>query len=673
MWYYKHVALYRLFHIFRSNRRFRILYVTSAVLYAFGISSAYAGTIGFGPYFDPGKQIYDAVGVRYKFRVHQNNSPQYTKIIFTGRRFYAPGTTTSYLHDANLYSRWVEYSDTSCLGWPPQGIAHNGESGIWVSVPDYNRKGQVGVRQVDNATLKMFPRQNSGVDNIGGLTKIETISQMNITGKDGFIEFTRGGTFTSPLSGWGYRFSKEKNSATDTYDCIADLPAGVTYRTWNVHLDINGGTYRWEFAFPNSGAQYFSPTGDMNSIVTEFFDKPGFFQAYFWDFEVLRESSTTWEPLRKWKMTYRADPNENLTYGPKISIYNGIPVIEVSNDGTDTYFKLNDIFELLSVSPPAPPPPAPSPIPPPPPPPPLAPSPIPPPPPPPAPPPTTVPSIATNPSPIDRSTNVALTPQLTWRAGAYAVTHDLYFGQTNPPPLWANRFSNNAFQLHTLERGKIYYWRIAEWNQNEITTGPIWSFTTEGGSVEPPTAQISNPSVFPQTIIITRTLAVGTSGTDVRALQEYLQKVGYFAPTETPTGYFGAKTEKALKNFQCVHMGICSGTPATTGYGVAGPRTRSVLAGGKLSPSASPNKTAGIYVTRWLVRGSSGSEVRMLQEYLQKIGYFPTAVAPTGSFGPTTEISLKNFQCKKLNVCSGSPTVTGYGATGPRTRTALLE
>jgi PKD repeat protein len=72
---------------------------------------------------------------------------------------------------------------------------------------------------------------------------------------------------------------------------------------------------------------------------------------------------------------------------------------------------------------------------------------------------------------------------------------------------------------------------------------------------------------------LTRGLSRGMTGTDVAALQGFLINMGYLTGTG-PTGYFGALTEAALQRFQAAQGIASSGTPATTGYGAAGPRTR---------------------------------------------------------------------------------------------------
>ncbi len=67
-------------------------------------------------------------------------------------------------------------------------------------------------------------------------------------------------------------------------------------------------------------------------------------------------------------------------------------------------------------------------------------------------------------------------------------------------------------------------------------------------------------------------LSLGASGAAVTALQSFLRAQGYLS--SAPTGYFGPLTERAVQGFQCDQNIVCSGTPATTGFGSVGPKTR---------------------------------------------------------------------------------------------------
>lgn len=86
-----------------------------------------------------------------------------------------------------------------------------------------------------------------------------------------------------------------------------------------------------------------------------------------------------------------------------------------------------------------------------------------------------------------------------------------------------------------------------------------------------PSAVSSGQCDFP------RNLALGSSGQDVLALQQYLTSEGVLGGVSS-AGYFDAATEAAVQRWQASHGIVSSGTPATTGFGAVGPRTRSLLA-----------------------------------------------------------------------------------------------
>lgn len=103
-------------------------------------------------------------------------------------------------------------------------------------------------------------------------------------------------------------------------------------------------------------------------------------------------------------------------------------------------------------------------------------------------------------------------------------------------------------------------------------------------SIAPPTGSAPFVGVAPGTTanteltcpVFSRTLSRGAEGDDVRELQKLLQSGNYL--TAAPTGYFGSLTEKALQNFQTKTKLVTGGSPATTGWGVFGPRTRNFIA-----------------------------------------------------------------------------------------------
>ncbi|MES2216238.1 MAG: peptidoglycan-binding protein, partial [Patescibacteria group bacterium] len=164
-------------------------------------------------------------------------------------------------------------------------------------------------------------------------------------------------------------------------------------------------------------------------------------------------------------------------------------------------------------------------------------------------------------------------------------------------------------------------------------------------------------------VTITRVLSLGSTGADVKLLQQYLNQNGYKIAT-TGTGspgkestYFGQTTQAALQKYQCAKKLVCTGTPGTTGYGATGPKTRATLKG---SAAITPLPVAPTSFTRTLQVGSTGADVKALQQYLNTHGY-KIAVTGTGSpgkestyFGPATKAALVKFQAaNKITPTSG--------------------
>ena len=82
---------------------------------------------------------------------------------------------------------------------------------------------------------------------------------------------------------------------------------------------------------------------------------------------------------------------------------------------------------------------------------------------------------------------------------------------------------------------------------------------------------------------LSRSLSRGSTDTEtngeVTKLQQFLIRTGYYTYGKS-TGYFGPETELALQQWQKAQGVVSGGSPVSTGYGVAGPATRSVLARG---------------------------------------------------------------------------------------------
>jgi peptidoglycan hydrolase-like protein with peptidoglycan-binding domain len=118
-------------------------------------------------------------------------------------------------------------------------------------------------------------------------------------------------------------------------------------------------------------------------------------------------------------------------------------------------------------------------------------------------------------------------------------------------------------------------------------------------------------------------LKIGMTGSGVYQLQKDLSSLGYFKLS--PTGYFGKVTEQSLIRFQ-QDVGLSRD-------GVFGSKTsREIMV--RLNNNG---EKIGI--------GSSGEQVKQLQEKLKELGYFN--LGSTGYYGSITQKAVKEFQRDK--------------------------
>ncbi len=102
-------------------------------------------------------------------------------------------------------------------------------------------------------------------------------------------------------------------------------------------------------------------------------------------------------------------------------------------------------------------------------------------------------SVATDPLPADKATDVVRDVVLSWKPGPLAGTHNVYFGtsfddvnsvKTSDSPLCVSKGqdANSYDPAGLLDYGVTYYWRIEEVNATDDHTpfmGSVWSFTAE--------------------------------------------------------------------------------------------------------------------------------------------------------------------------------------------------
>ncbi len=93
---------------------------------------------------------------------------------------------------------------------------------------------------------------------------------------------------------------------------------------------------------------------------------------------------------------------------------------------------------------------------------------------------------ASTPNPSNGASVVNPDTQLSWTAGSWADTHDVYFGTsyndvnnaTTDSPLYKGNFDVNSFDPCGLDTLTTYFWRIDEVNEPNLWKGNVWSFTT---------------------------------------------------------------------------------------------------------------------------------------------------------------------------------------------------
>ncbi len=116
---------------------------------------------------------------------------------------------------------------------------------------------------------------------------------------------------------------------------------------------------------------------------------------------------------------------------------------------------------------------------------------------------TNNPPWISSPYPFDGDTGQSLYVYLSWSGGDYEgdyIYYDLYFGTSpnvyNLP--WVARTESYGYGWYsypyTLTANTTYYWYVSAMDANgNITTGPLWRFTTGGGTTNNP-PEVTNPT-----------------------------------------------------------------------------------------------------------------------------------------------------------------------------------
>lgn len=139
----------------------------------------------------------------------------------------------------------------------------------------------------------------------------------------------------------------------------------------------------------------------------------------------------------------------------------------------------------------------------------------------------------------------------------------------------------------------------------------------------------------------TRTLRKGYTGADVIAVQQKLKELGFYSGSVD--GVYGTGSIAAVKKFQQQN--------GLTADGLVGSRTYTALMSastGSSSNSGSDNSSSSSdftsgqdYAEGTLSYGSSGTEVKKMQQALKALGY---NVSADGSYGALTQMAVTQFQ-----------------------------
>lgn len=99
-----------------------------------------------------------------------------------------------------------------------------------------------------------------------------------------------------------------------------------------------------------------------------------------------------------------------------------------------------------------------------------------------------------NPDPENNSYEINVDTILSWYSGDFdtgdTVSYDIYLSKTNPPVLLESVYSTSVYSpSENLDYNQKYYWKIvAKDSYGLVSEGPVWSFTTEQNTDNPPFA-----------------------------------------------------------------------------------------------------------------------------------------------------------------------------------------
>jgi hypothetical protein len=113
------------------------------------------------------------------------------------------------------------------------------------------------------------------------------------------------------------------------------------------------------------------------------------------------------------------------------------------------------------------------------------------------------PNTAYDPVPTDGTEFVDLDSELTWTPGFGAILHTIYLGDNFDDVSTAEGGASQGsatYKPASLEREKVYYWRVDEYDGVDTYRGDIWAFTTPGAAGDPQPANGAVGVQYTQTL-----------------------------------------------------------------------------------------------------------------------------------------------------------------------------
>jgi uncharacterized protein (TIGR03790 family) len=200
---------------------------------------------------------------------------------------------------------------------------------------------------------------------------------------------------------------------------------------------------------------------------------------------------------------------------------------------------------------------------------------------------------------------------------------------------------------------------------------PVTPLTTPNASSSTILTPSSTSSVPAVKILVSASgvflenFGIGTISRDVPELRQFLYSNGYVIGTSS--GVFDASLQNAVIDFQNDHASaILTPSGLTAGTGFVGAATRAFINALLLHPTtvaALPQSSTKAVLTSYLQKGSRGSQVIVLQQFLSSILHISSEQIVSGYFGSITEGAVKQFQASKG--------IEQTGTVGPLTRAAI--